>query len=357
MTSDKQASDREPLRRNRVARLASVANRRRTREEWTGEPAAIYCRISHVNDDDQTGVDRQQRICRETAERLKLDVPEKMIFVDNNRSAWKRNRKRPGWDALLGAARDGKVRHILTYHPDRLMRQPYDLEELLQVADDQDITLHGQANRRDLSDPDDRFFLRIEVAHACRSSDDTSRRILDATADRARDGKPHGGKRRFGYDKSGEKIIPEEAKIVYEIFKKYVEGATPYQMSRSLHGRGILTALGKEFNPSSVYAILDSPHVAGIRMYRGEEVGDGEWPAIIEKDCGGRLGSCVNSDLSQSLPMMRVIDSTYCVGSSRARNAALTCRDRAGVTCAVAASARTLGSAGEGYLHPHLKSS
>lgn len=42
------------------------------------------------------------------------------------------------------------------------MRQPRDLEELLQIADDHDITLHGQANRRDLADPDDRVFLRIE---------------------------------------------------------------------------------------------------------------------------------------------------------------------------------------------------
>jgi site-specific DNA recombinase len=36
------------------------------------------------------------------------------------------------------------------------MRQPRDLEELLQIADAHDITLHGQANRRDLADPDDR---------------------------------------------------------------------------------------------------------------------------------------------------------------------------------------------------------
>ena len=49
------------------------------------------------------------------------------------------------------------------------MRQPRDLEELLTLSEEQDITLHGQANRRDLSDPDDRFFLRIEVAHACAS--------------------------------------------------------------------------------------------------------------------------------------------------------------------------------------------
>jgi DNA invertase Pin-like site-specific DNA recombinase len=52
-----------------------------------------------------------------------------------------------------------------------------------------DITLHGQANHRDLSDPDDRFFLRIEVAHVCRSSDDTSRRLRDALEDRAREGR------------------------------------------------------------------------------------------------------------------------------------------------------------------------
>lgn len=66
------------------------------------------------------------------------------------------------------------------------MRQPHDLEQLLHIADEHDITLHGQANRRDLADPDDRFFLRIEVAHACRSSDDTSRRLRDGTVDRAR---------------------------------------------------------------------------------------------------------------------------------------------------------------------------
>ncbi|MFF3954214.1 hypothetical protein ACFYY1_13500 [Streptomyces sp. NPDC001890] len=77
------------------------------------------------------------------------------------------------------------------------MRQPRDLEELLQLSDDHAITLHGEANRRDLADPEDRFILRIEVAHACRSSDDTSRRLKSAMQDRAREGKPQGGVRRF----------------------------------------------------------------------------------------------------------------------------------------------------------------
>ncbi|MEU4496025.1 recombinase family protein [Streptomyces sp. NPDC023998] len=82
-----------------------------------------------MNDDDQTGVERQERICRDVAERLGLIVDEDQVFVDNNRSAWQRKRKRPGWEALLAEANQGRIRHVLTYHPDRLMRQPRDLED------------------------------------------------------------------------------------------------------------------------------------------------------------------------------------------------------------------------------------
>lgn len=270
-------------RARRLARMAEPKRIRRVRADWSGEPAAVYCRISHVNDDDQTGVDRQERICRDLAERLGLSIPQTMVFVDNNRSAWQRNRKRAGWDALLDAAREGRVRHILTYHPDRLMRQPRDLEELLQIADDHGITLHGEANHRNLADPDDRFFLRIEVAHACRSGDDTSRRLKDALIDRAQDGKPHTGKRRYGYDKSGTVIIPEEAGIVREIYTRYLDGETTISIAHDLNRRKEPTALGGEWNSHNVRSVLSSRHVAGLRVFRGEEIGEGGWPAIIDR--------------------------------------------------------------------------
>lgn len=280
---DAQSASRQPARDRRIDRLVAPRRGQRSRADWPGEPAAIYCRISHARDEDQTGVDRQERICREIAERLRLIVSDTLVFVDNNRSAWKRNRKRPGWDALLDATREGKVRHVLTYHPDRLMRQPRDLEELLQIADDQDITLHGQANQRDLANPDDRFFLRIEVAHACRSSDDTSRRLTDMMADRARDGLPHGGKRRYGYAKDQTTVVKHEATIVSEVFTSYLDGKTPAEIARDLNERKEPTALGAEWNGHSVRDLLDSRHVAGIRVFRGEEVGDGEWSPIISR--------------------------------------------------------------------------
>ncbi|MFD4751830.1 recombinase family protein [Streptomyces sp. NPDC058426] len=247
-----------------------------------GEPAALYCRISQADDDDQTGVDRQERICREIADRRGLAIDPSHVFVDNSRSAWRRNRKRPGWDQLLERARHREFRHIIAYHPDRLMRQPRDLEELLQVSDDHEIVLHGEANRRNLSDPDDRFILRIEVAHACRSSDDTSRRLKSALAERAEAGMPHSGKRRYGYEADGMTIKDDEAEIVREVFDRYLRGQSPVAIALVLHKRGIKTVYGKEWTQGTVRALLDSRHVAAIRMHQGEEAGPGKWPAIID---------------------------------------------------------------------------
>src|SRR6185312_2395180 len=197
------------------------------------------------------------------------------VFVDNNRSAWQRGRKRPGWDALLAAVRAGRVRHVLVYHPDRLMRQPRDLEELLTISEEHDITLHGQANRRDLSDADDRFFLRIEVAHACRSSDDTSRRLRDALEDRPRAGRPHSsGQRPNGYAADAVTVLESEAVIVREIYSRYLEGAIPGVIARELNERGEVTVSGVGWQPYAVRAVLASRHVRGIRVFRGEEAGE-----------------------------------------------------------------------------------
>lgn len=268
-------------RTERVDRVASARRVKQGPASRVGQSAAIYCRISKATDEDQTGVDRQERVCRDVAERLRLQVASGKAYVDNNRSAWQRTRKREGWDALLASIRAGEVSHVIAYHPDRLMRQPADLEELLRLADEHHVTLHGQAGGRDLSDPDDRFILRIEVAHACRSSDDTSRRVGDKLAERAREGKPHTGLRRFGYDKSGTRIIESEAEIVTWVYVQFLKGKTAFWIMTRLNKRGIPTALGKKWARETVLSLLDSHHVAGLRVFRGEEIGPGTWPAII----------------------------------------------------------------------------
>jgi site-specific DNA recombinase len=241
---------------------------------------AIYCRKSIKGDKQQITVNRQKRLALDDCGKLGLTVQPRNIFIDNGASAWQRNRKRPGWDELIKAARRGEIKHIVCYHPDRLMRQPFDLEELLTISDEFGIMLYGRVNRRDLQDADDRYALRIEIAHACRSSDDTSRRMKDQKQERAESGLPNGA-RAYGYSKDGMKIIPTEAVIVREIFERFINGETPYAIALDLNARGITTAKGRTWTNASVHRQLRNKRVAGICIHNGREVAVGKWPAII----------------------------------------------------------------------------
>ncbi len=77
-------------------------------------------------------------------------------------------------------------------------------------------------------------------------------------------------------------IIDDEAVIIREIFARYLEGASPGQIAQGLTARGEVTGSGVPWQPYAVRAVLASRQVTGIRVFRGEEVGEGDWPAIID---------------------------------------------------------------------------
>jgi site-specific DNA recombinase len=234
---------------------------------------------------------------RERAESMGLKVV--AVHVDNNRSAWQRGRSRPGWDAMLREIEAGQYSHVLAYDPDRLMRQPRDLEDLLDVARSHGVTLVGKVNDMDLATSSDQMVLRILIAQACKASDDTSRRVLDSLAEVAAAGRPHGGKRPFGFDADRVSHHPEEAPIVREIARRRLNGDSNNAIADDLNDRGVLTAQGRDrveramasgkprptelpiWRPVTIRALLESPRIAGLRTHRGEVV-DAVWHPIIE---------------------------------------------------------------------------
>ena len=205
----------------------------------------IYCRKSRKGDKQQITVNRQKRLALADCENLGLSVKPENIFIDNGASAWQRNRKRPGWDELIEAARRGEIKHIVCYHPDRLMRQPWDLEELLRISDENGIMLYGRMDGRNLQDSNDRYVLRIEIAHACRSSDDTSRRHEGPEARTRGNGTSERRARLRLYAGRTEHLIAAEAAIVREIFERFTKGETPYSIAVDLNRREVKTAKGQ----------------------------------------------------------------------------------------------------------------
>ncbi|MER5821966.1 recombinase family protein [Streptomyces mirabilis] len=89
------------------------------------------------------------------------------------------------------------------------------------------------------------------------------------------------GNRPYGYTGNGQAIIEEEAEIVREVFRRYLDGESPLG-TQDLTARGVTTSEGKTWQPENVRHLLSSNFVAGVRIHQGEEVGTGAWPAIID---------------------------------------------------------------------------
>src|SRR5690606_27818675 len=92
--------------------------------------AVIYVRISRDVDMTGLGVERQRRDCAELVERLGWTLVE--TYEDNDRSAYS-GKPRPGYEAMTERLRRGDIGAVVAWHPDRLTRQPRELEDLIDV--------------------------------------------------------------------------------------------------------------------------------------------------------------------------------------------------------------------------------
>lgn len=250
----------------------------------TPKNAGIYCRLSYAPDGSVEKVERQEADCRQLADRLAWPVSEGHIFPDNSRSAWQRNRKRPQWDRMLAAIEAGEIDAIIVYHGDRLIRQPWDLEKLINIADSKGVRLASVSGTRDLDNPDDRYILRIEAAGFCRSSDDTSRRVRRGWAARAKKGHASGGgKRPFGFEDL-ETVRESEAELLAEVAEMRLAGLTHGGAIRWMDERST-TSMGNSWqsNPKALKNILLSPRSAGLVDHDGV-LYEAVWRPILHPD-------------------------------------------------------------------------
>jgi site-specific DNA recombinase len=253
----------------------------------TRATAGIYTRISLAAMGDTTKTDDQERICRDLAERLGWNVAD--VYCDASKSAWRKDRKRPAWDRMLGDVESGRVRAIVVYHGDRLVRQPWDLETLLNLADAKGVNLASPTGTRNLDDPNDRFVLRILTAQACMESDNTSRR-RKAQYDRyRREGRvrPGGpGGRSFGFEGDNLTVRPAEFELVREAARRILAAESPYSVCRDWNARGLTATTGKPWRTGNLVPMLQLARYAGL-MPDGES--PAAWPAALDRETWERV--------------------------------------------------------------------
>jgi site-specific DNA recombinase len=245
--------------------------------------AGIYLRISRVrvNSHEETlGVERQEPPCRQLCERLGWDVAE--IYVDNDLSAFT-GAQRPGYQRMLDDAKAGCLDAIVAWDADRLTRQPKENEDLIELAERHGIKLATVTGEHDLATPSGRLHFRMLGSIARYESEHKAQRLQLKHEELARDGKPHGGQRAFGFAANGVDHDPAEAEAIREAAERLIAGEPVYAILRNWHERGIQSPRGFRGHSTSFRHVMTSARIAGLRVYRGEVVGPATWSPIIDR--------------------------------------------------------------------------
>ena len=254
------------------------------------EFCTIYVRISLDQRGDALGVARQEKSCRELAERLGWTVAE--VITDNDESAI--TGKRPGYRKLISQIRSGDVTKLLAYHNDRLLRQPRELEDLIDYCDGGDVQIKTvAAGDFDLNTSIGRTFARTVIAFARGESDRIGERMKAKQSELRKSGKVHGGVLAYGYSRSdtpGVLVVnDDEAAVVREAAERVLAGESLSSVAHDFNLRGIETRRGGNWQSTTISRMLKNPLLAGWVTYEGEIVERGEHDAVVTEAVHQRL--------------------------------------------------------------------
>lgn len=247
--------------------------------------AALYLRMSRDREGLSLGVDRQRPACAKVAKGNGWEVAAE--FVDNDVSATS-GRRRPAYEAMLQAVRDGELDAIVCWHPDRLYRVLPDLTELVEVCKARGTQIATvNAGHIDLTTPSGRMQAGILAQVATYEGEHKAER-WQASLQQARDaGKPFtGGSRLFGYTRDGEQV-QAEVQLIRRAAEELLQGRAVRAIAADWNGMGVTTTRGKPWATSAVKTLLRNPRLAGFITLRGEVVGKvapGTWAPVLDED-------------------------------------------------------------------------
>ncbi|MBW8767368.1 MAG: recombinase family protein [Geodermatophilales bacterium] len=249
--------------------------------------AAIYCRISDDRRGLGLGVARQQQDCLALAGRHGWQVT--AAFVDNDVSAYS-GKPRPQYDQLTRAVHSGEVDVVVAWDPDRLHRSPAELEAFIAAVERAGVeVVTVQAGRWDLSTASGKLVARMLGSIARHESDHKSERVRRALQQNAAAGRshgrvPYGWIREPGADGAvREVVVPEQAAVIGRIADGLLAGESLRSLTAALTAEGVPSPTGRPWAKGMVRALVLRERNAGLRVHRGQVVGEGAWQPIVDR--------------------------------------------------------------------------
>lgn len=325
--------------------------------------AIIYCRISRDREGAGLGVERQREDCEALAKQLGVEVI--AVYKDNDLSAYS-GKPRPGYRKLLDDLRAGRADTVLAWHTDRLHRSPAELEEYIDVCEPRGVqTRTVKAGHLDLTTATGRMIARqlgVQARYEVERMIERQRRKRD---EMARDGRPFGGRRPFGYEPDGvtpRSLVclscgrddPSDFRVVIKCrecgaedgidgwsctrcgtpngrhvwchcktcdaaatvvegseFARIRQAADAVLSGTSLRAIAadwnsaqppILTSTGSDWEGAEVGSMLRRPRNAGIVRHRKREAGPSAWPAALDEPTWRSLVALLDDPSRRTTP-------------------------------------------------------
>ena len=199
----------------------------------TTKLCAVYLRISLDRDMDGLAIERQREECMRIVRERGWQVWK--TYVDQSKSATNKAKHRPAYDEMVADYKSGRFQNIVCYDLDRLTRQPRQLEDWIDAAQDGKLVLVTANGEADLSTDGGRMYARVKAAVAAAEVERKGARQNLAHRQRAKQGRPPAGVRPLGYRNDGS-IVEDEAKVVRAIYHAFDTGSAIRQIARALSG-------------------------------------------------------------------------------------------------------------------------
>lgn len=243
------------------------------------DKAVIYARYSSDNQRDAS-IDQQVKAC----EKYALDQGFQVLRVYDDRALTGKTDKRPSFLRMIRDSAKHEFKYVIVYSLDRFSRNKYDSVMHKHTLKENGVTVLS-AMEHITDDPTGALMESILEGFAEYYSKELAQKIHRGLKDNAEKGIVNGsiplGYRR-GADGHAE-IVPEEAEVVREIFRRVLEGEPLIRIAEDLNRRGIKTKKGAQWNKSSFNRILSNERYVGVYLYKEFRI-EGGFPVIVDKD-------------------------------------------------------------------------
>ncbi len=244
---------------------------------------AAYCRVSTDEDEQETSFEAQISYY---TEKINGSADWRMagIFADEGITGTV-DTKRPEFLKMIRLCRNKKIDLILTKSISRFARNTVDCLKYVRELKSLGIGVIFEKENIDTMRIDSEMLLTVMSSFAQAESESISKNVSWGIRQSFKSGKvPINYKFMLGYRKGTDgkpEIVPAEAEIVKEIFRKYLDGCSQNQIADYLNGRGILTKSGKKWYDITVSNILTNEKYTGDAILQKTYVLD----CISKKRC------------------------------------------------------------------------